>query len=141
MPFDMFVMPHEPEPAPEAKESEGKVVVSEMPLLSTMYVGGFVLRPQNGNRYADLLLIQKRLRECGFFSEKLDTDVSDWQGVGLKAYTGWSQLLGQQRATLGEYVPFKLKLPLAKPQIDFPPEKDAKGDKSRNRDKNKDKER
>ncbi len=135
-PFDMFGMVHEPPPAPEAKEADGRVVVAEMPLLSSMYVGGFVLRPQNGNRYTDLLLIQKRLRECGFFSEKLDTDVSDWQGVGLKAFTGWSMLLGQQRAALGEYVPFKLKLPLARPQIDFPPEKEAKGDRSRNRNRN-----
>lgn len=115
---DMFGNPIET-PQVVAETKEEKVVLQNMPLLSALYMGGFV--PTENNRFTRVKEFQRKLRSSALFSDQLDSFIADWEGNGKEAFTGWQRFFQMQRMVTGEYTDFKLKLPLKTLNVTLPP--------------------
>ncbi|MBQ6474159.1 MAG: pilus assembly protein PilM [Victivallales bacterium] len=102
------------------------IAVDSLPLLRTMFIGGFTPVPGN-KRFEAVLGIQNRLNASGVFRnvDWLDEN-TEATGREQQVMQPWENYLRSQRFQFGEHTVFKLKLPFASATVKLPPKSPAK---------------
>ncbi len=106
----------------DSSETELKtVLVDEMPLLKALVVGGYTPRQQKTTRFAAVLNIQNTLKAGEVFSDQVDWLAdTDKNGYELIVQEPWKRFLANNKATLGEFNDFWLKIPYKKTDVTLP---------------------